>query len=77
MDFLDALRMTELTLHGPPRQVVIYGIQLENLGWGLSLSPSVAAAVPRAAQLVLAEISARARRDRHLPMMLQTGTITL
>jgi hydrogenase maturation protease len=43
-----------------PREVVIFGIQPSQIAPGLELTPAVAAAVPTAIRLVLAELSAAA-----------------
>jgi len=45
---------------GAPRDVVLVGIVPETLEGGMTLSPDVAAAVPRAAEMVLAQLVHRA-----------------
>lgn len=39
-----------------PREVVIFGIEPKEVGWGMELSPEVAVVVPTVIQLVLAEL---------------------
>lgn len=45
---------------GAPKDVVLVGIVPETLDGGMTLSPPVAEAVPRAAEVVLAELAKRA-----------------
>ena len=52
---LEGLTMAE-HLGGTSQNVTIYGIEPKELGWGLELSPEVAAAVPRVIELVLSEL---------------------
>ncbi|HIQ01988.1 MAG TPA: hydrogenase maturation protease [Anaerolineales bacterium] len=58
MGLLDGLAMADLLADGPPREVVVFGVQPGELGWGLDLSPAVAAAVSRVVRLVLDELGA-------------------
>jgi len=55
IDLLEALAMAEF-LGDAPKNVVIYGIEPHSLGWGLEISPEVAAVVPEVIELVLAEL---------------------
>lgn len=41
-----------------PEQVIIYGVEPGNLGYGLELSSEIAAVVPRVIELVLGEVEA-------------------
>jgi hydrogenase maturation protease len=52
---LDALAHVEC-LGQAPREVVIYGIEPEELDWGMELTPEVEAAIPRVVELVLGEL---------------------
>ena len=52
---LEALALVE-QLSTAPREVVIYGVQPEQVTWGLSLSPRIARLVPKVVELVLAEL---------------------
>jgi hydrogenase maturation protease len=56
--FVEALRMSRL-LGVPPREVVVFGVIPAEITYGLDLSPAVAAAVPKAVRLVLAELRKR------------------
>ncbi len=47
-----------------PERLVVVGIEGEHFDWGEGLSPAVAAAVPRAAELVREVCRTRARGDR-------------
>jgi hydrogenase maturation protease len=53
--FLDVLMMTR-QLGCPPEEVVIFGIQPKELGWGVELTPEVAASVPKVMALVQSEL---------------------
>ena len=55
IDLLEALTMAEY-LGDVPQSIVIYGIEPKELGWGLELSPEVAAVIPRVIELVLSEL---------------------
>ncbi len=55
IDLLEALTMAEY-LGGVPQNIIIYGIEPKELGWGLELSPEVAAVVPKVIKLVLAQL---------------------
>jgi len=50
---LETLRMAELL--GGHGQVVIIGVEPKEIGWGMDLSPEVAAQLPRLAELALSE----------------------
>jgi len=52
---LEALAMDEF-LSGAPQNMTIYGIEPKELGWGLELSPEVAAVIPRVIDLILSEL---------------------
>lgn len=39
-----------------PHQVVIFGIEPKRVGWGLEISPEVAAVIPKVIKLVLSEL---------------------
>ena len=39
-----------------PQEIIIFGIESKELGWGLELSPKVVAAIPRVIELVLNEL---------------------
>ncbi len=39
-----------------PQQVVIFGIEPKRVGWGLELSPEVAAVIPRVLELITSEL---------------------
>ena len=53
---LDALTHVEYLGHAP-QSVVFYGIEPEELGWGLELTPKVKSIIPRVIELVLSELS--------------------
>ncbi|MFC2066060.1 HyaD/HybD family hydrogenase maturation endopeptidase [Chloroflexota bacterium] len=55
VSLMDTLTMAKLT-GCSPRDIVIYGIEPKKLGWGLELSPEVAAVIPRVIELVLNEL---------------------
>jgi hydrogenase maturation protease len=48
---VDLLQMMALSGHGP-RWRALVGIQPDEVGWGTEMSPAVAAAIPKAGQLV-------------------------
>ena len=52
---LEALAMSQY-LGEAPQNIVIYGIEPRELGWGLDLSREVAAVVPKVIESVLAEL---------------------
>ncbi len=52
---LETLTMADY-LGCPPREVIIYGIEPKEIGWGLELSLEVAAAVQKVIELVLDEL---------------------
>ncbi len=52
----DAIRLAE-ALHRAPGRLVVYAVEAADLGFGVGLSPAVAAAVPELTRAVLAEIA--------------------
>lgn len=56
---LDALTHVEYLGHAP-QSVVFYGIEPEELGWGLELTPKVMSKIPRVIELVLSELGVSA-----------------
>ena len=59
---LDALTQVEFLGHAP-RDVVLYGIEPEDIGLSLELTPDVRAAIPRVIELVLSELKTSALPD--------------
>jgi len=55
VSLLDTLSLARLA-GCSPQEIIIFGIEPKELGWGLELSPKVAAAVPRVIELVLSEL---------------------
>lgn len=51
-DILEMARLTDCA----PREVVVYGIEPETIAWGMELSPTVKAVIPRLINLVLGEL---------------------
>lgn len=56
LGLLETLTIFRCLGHTPP-EVLIYGIEPKEIGWGLELSPEVASVVPRVIELVLSELS--------------------
>jgi hydrogenase maturation protease len=54
-DIPGTLNMAELA-GCSPHQVVIFGIEPKRVGWGLELSPEVAAIIPRVIELIMGEL---------------------
>jgi len=55
VDLLDTLSLARLA-GCLPQEIIIFGIESKELGWGLELSPKVAAVIPRVIELVLSEL---------------------
>jgi hydrogenase maturation protease len=56
MGVADAVRLAA-AVHMLPERLVVFGIEITDIGFGPGLSPAVAAAVPDVVQAVLAELS--------------------
>lgn len=56
---LDALTHAEYLGHAP-QSVIFYGIEPEEMDWGLDLTPRVGAVIPRVIELVLTELKTSA-----------------
>ena len=54
LHFIEAIAMANMLGHHP--QVVVFGIQPREIGWGLELTPKVEARVPRVIELIRQEI---------------------
>lgn len=54
LGLMDSLEMARLA-GGSPGEVVIYGIQPEQVGWGLELTDTIARIMPKVIELVLGE----------------------
>jgi hydrogenase maturation protease len=54
VSLLDTLTIAKVAGYAP-KEIVIFGIEPENIDWSTELSPEVAAVVPKVMELVLAE----------------------
>jgi hydrogenase maturation protease len=54
LHFIEAVQMANMLGYKP--DIMVYGIEPESVALSLELSPLVAAAVPRAAELILKDI---------------------
>jgi hydrogenase maturation protease len=52
---LEALTTLEYTGE-PAKNVIIYGVEVEKLGWSLDLSPEISSIIPRLIEMVLQEV---------------------
>lgn len=62
----DALALAE-ALGEPLPEMVFYGVQPGRIGWGETLSPEVAAAVPQLVQAILREVSQARGEETYMP----------
>jgi hydrogenase maturation protease len=59
----EAVRLAD-ALDQAPRRLVVYAVEAADLGFGVGLSPAVAASVEHVVRAVLIEIGAPIKRER-------------